>query len=248
MKTDLAGITAREMSAYELKKAMEDRTTPSYQRGLESKIEPTVKIEYVDIESIRVSGINPKNRANIERDDDLLDSMRERGFLETHPILLTQDRVVGDGHRRLRCAEILGIKQIPVIITDKTVVDLMGENAGIKPIKTNEWHGLSNLGVRPSRSVKAFQEELTLLCGPDAMSILTRYGKSPRIVDAVRRVLTYIDMKGNMAYGRLVLIWICKNNMQRPVIDAIRDNISIEDLKNAIDNDKTIARGNWLVK
>lgn len=78
-----------------------------------------MKIEYKKIEDIIPYENNP--RKNEEAVDYVANSIKEFGFKV--PIIIDSENVIVTGHTRLKAAEKLGLKQVPVIKADDLTED-----------------------------------------------------------------------------------------------------------------------------
>src|SRR5215471_7476216 len=66
------------------------------------------------ISQITVAEFNPARRANRNALTGLLLSIQKYGILE--PLVLNRDLILADGHRRLACAKLLDMEEVPVAI------------------------------------------------------------------------------------------------------------------------------------
>ncbi len=73
-----------------------------------------LKIEYVDINSIKPYKKNP--RKNEEAIPYVMESIKQFGF--KNPVILDKDNVIVAGHTRIESAKRLGITEIPCIYAD----------------------------------------------------------------------------------------------------------------------------------
>ena len=73
-----------------------------------------LKIEYVDINSIKPYKKNP--RKNEEAIPYVIESIKQFGF--KNPVILDKDNVIVAGHTRIESAKRLGITEIPCIYAD----------------------------------------------------------------------------------------------------------------------------------
>lgn len=73
-----------------------------------------LKIEYVDIDSIKPYENNPRH--NEEAIPYVMNSIKEFGF--KNPIIIDKNNVIIAGHTRLESAKRLGIKEVPIIHAD----------------------------------------------------------------------------------------------------------------------------------
>lgn len=98
------------------------------------KTSTLMKVEDVDIESLRPDPANPRKISDAEL-EALTRSVREWGFVQ--PVLVRrEDGVVIGGHQRLLAARKLGIKRVPVIY-----VDLGQEQARLLNVALNRISG-----------------------------------------------------------------------------------------------------------
>ena len=198
-------------------------------------------VEFVDIGLLNTSELNPETRTRYVHLTDLLDSMKQRGFLANHPISVTKDYVIGDGHRRVACAKRLNIETVPVIVCDNTVEELMSQNAGAKPWRLGDWPD----SVEHPKSVRDFEESLLFMAGSNAVNIVRGYKKSPRIGYTLKRLLSYVGIIDDVAFGEKALIWLCAFGMQNHVTGAMKDLTDPSIILDAINNEKPLMRGNW---
>lgn len=202
------------------------------------------KVTWVSIDDLQLSGINPLSRSFIVG-SDLLKSFEKHGFLPYHPILLSSDGMVGDGHRRLACAKLLGIEKVPVIHTGASVKELIGSNTGGRSFLTTDWDKVQYFGVEASPTASKYQAILRKYAGDDALDYVVGARKSSRISEYLRKLLIYIGKDGDVEYGFKTLRWMVENNMQRVVIDAIKDDTSPDIFIDAINNNRVLSRGKW---
>lgn len=73
-----------------------------------------LKIEYVDIDSIKPYENNP--RINDDAVEYVANSIKEFGFKV--PIIVDKDNVIVTGHTRYKASQQLGLKEVPIIKAD----------------------------------------------------------------------------------------------------------------------------------
>ena len=79
------------------------------------------KYEWIPIGEVRPYENNPRNNeAAVEK---VAASIKEFGFQS--PIILDRDGVIIAGHTRLKAAEMLGLKEIPVLHADELTPDMI---------------------------------------------------------------------------------------------------------------------------
>lgn len=100
----------------------------------------TLKVEYVDIKSIKPNTYNP-NRQDEETLELLKKSMQEDGF--TQPIVARRTtREIVDGEHRWRAAQALGMTQVPVAF-----VDMTDEQMRIATLRHNRARGSEDIDL-----------------------------------------------------------------------------------------------------
>jgi len=81
-----------------------------------------LKIEYVPIDSIFPNEWNPNRQS--EHDFELLiSSIKEDGF--TQPVIVHKSRKIVDGEHRWRAAKAIGFTEIPVVVVDMPIEQMM---------------------------------------------------------------------------------------------------------------------------
>jgi len=190
---------------------------------------------------ITVANFNPARRVNRNSLSGLMISIQQHGILE--PLALTWNRVLADGHRRLACAKLLGLKEIPVAIHKELVLDapalwvvLNAESMSLTPA---QWldavsHGLPLSTVGFPESLRKRITRLVELLGDDAVGDLVENGRSPNILDTAERVVKYCDRKGDEEFLRQTLLWLILVGNSFSVRAALTEEIPSDLLEEAI--------------
>ena len=90
------------------------------------------------VEDVKPAPWNPPGRVTDKRLIELKNSIKERGIL--YPLLLGSDGLVADGHRRLSCAKLLGLRTVPVILAKEPAIELYEvPNTGQRRLTGAEW-------------------------------------------------------------------------------------------------------------
>lgn len=205
-----------------------------------------VQIYEVPVSEIKESGFNPPSRTRIRHDDPLLISMRVKGFDPEYPVMIGIDGRLGDGHRRLACAKLLGIDKIWVRKSTKTAEELVLFNYGTRPIKTSHWDYMSKR-IEPPPPVKRKHERLKALAGPDAVDLVVEYNKATDVVSVLAKVIDYTGQKNKgQVVGRKILHWLVSQNQIHPARMAMQEYIDPAVLIEAINNNRPLLRGRWV--
>ena len=105
-------------------------------------MEINTKIEYVNINDLKVSKRNPRKISPKEL-QKLCDSIeKDKGFLECRPILIDQNNEIYGGTQRYEACKILGYKKVPVIKTE-----ISEETKKERVIKDNNHNGEWDLDI-----------------------------------------------------------------------------------------------------
>lgn len=202
---------------------------------------PFMTVFMISPEEITPAGFNPAVRVEGKNLKNLLDLIREKGF--QIPVALSRDGILGDGHRRVRCAQIIGLKQIPAIRYDLSVEDLYEMNYGLRKITDKEWMAIfannGPRGIPPKKLNKII--ELERIIGNEGIIRLVTQKISPYILSLSRSVANYC---GNDTgdFLKTVLWWLVERNQQFAVRSAMRGGIEAETLEKAIVGGKHIVK------
>lgn len=198
---------------------------------------------------ITVANFNPARRVNRSQLGGLLISIQRHGILE--PLALTRDKVLADGHRRLACAKLIGMKQVPVAIHSELDLDapalwvvLNAESLSLTP---SQWldavaHGLPLETPGFPESLKRRIERLKDLIGDDAIAELVEAGRSPNIMDSAERVAKYCDKKGDETFLKKTIFWMMGTGNPFSVRAAMEEEIPGDMLIEAIESGHSLQR------
>ena len=166
-----------------------------------------LKIEYVDINSIKPYKKNP--RKNEEAIPYVMESIKQFGF--KNPVILDKDNVIVAGHTRIESAKRLGITEIPCIYAD----DLTDEQirafrlADNKVAEIAEW------------DIDLLDTELDDILNID----MTDFG-----FDIVDDDTSYIDdlldeeFVGTSISNQFSVTFLFNKDYQNPILDFIKEN------------------------
>lgn len=198
---------------------------------------------------ITVADFNPARRVARSGLGGLLISIQQHGILE--PLALTKDKVLADGHRRLACAKLIGMKHVPVAIHHELELDapalwvvLNSESLNLTP---SQWldavaHGLSLETQGFPESLKRRIMRLKELIGDEAIAELVEAGRSPNIIDSAERVAKYCSKKGDDKFMKQTLISLMATGNPFSVRAAMGEEIPDDLLIEAIEGNHPLQR------
>ncbi|MFH0918317.1 MAG: ParB/RepB/Spo0J family partition protein [Candidatus Omnitrophota bacterium] len=200
---------------------------------VDSTISKKEEIIYVRSEQIKPNPFQPREDFNQQNIEELAQSIKEKGVIQ--PLLV---RRKGDnyeliaGERRLRAANSLGIKEIPVIARDVSDQDSLElalieniQREGLNPIE--EAHAYQHLMDK----FQVTQEKISEVLGKSRVTITNtlRLLKLPHEIQQEMK-------KGRIsfAHGRTLLEVDDTNQQRRLAQDIIAKGLSVRELENLI--------------
>ena len=202
-----------------------------------------MKIQYVDISTIKTFKFNPADRINEEKLVELEKSIQKDGII--NPMQLGVDQVLGDGNRRLAVAKKLGFTKVPVVQSDTlTGEQLYALNATHKPHKGKEWYEAVVKGfdimLVPDTQRRLIQKLRDVLKHKEWIKLGMPPGTAPTIYQQARRIGTYTGRTSGQ-FTRLHVLWIKKLGMSNRIRKAMEIACLPPSLiMNRIDNDAPI--------
>lgn len=193
------------------------------------------------VEEVIIANFNPARRVNRSSLTGLLVSIQHHGILE--PLALTWNKVLADGHRRLACAKLLDMKEVPVAIHNELMLDapalwvvLNAESMSLTP---TQWldavsHGLPLSTPGFPESLRKRIEKIKSLLGDDSIRDLVEAGRSPNIIDTAERVMRYCDRRDDNEFLRQTLLWLILVGNSFSVRAALAEEIPSDLLEEAI--------------
>jgi ParB family chromosome partitioning protein len=191
------------------------------------------KIIYAPIDQIKPNPLQPREDFDLQNMEDLIQSIKEKGVIQ--PILVRRQ---GDsyeliaGERRLRAANALNLKEIPVIIKDVQDRDSL-ELSLIENIQRQE--------LNPIEEARAFQylidkfgvtqEKLSEVLGKSRVSVTNtlRLLKLPKeIQDEMKKG------RISFAHGRALLEVEDVNQQRRLAHEIIANGLSVRELESLL--------------
>jgi hypothetical protein len=167
------------------------------------------RILIVPIHTIKPTPYNPaprtKEGAALNR---LVEAIRTHGLV--YPILITADRELADGNRRLMACRILGYTHIDCIVSDIDRDDLFSTvNATPMPMASRGWLEIARGGRKVPAVFAAQYKELLGLIGTYGIDILIKNGLGMNSLHLCKNVVSldakYIlpELIMNVAKGKL---------------------------------------------
>ena len=134
------------------------------------------RILIVPIHTIKPTSYNPAARTKEGKKlSELVESMRKYGAV--YPILITEDREVADGHRRLMAHRMLGRTHIECIVSDVPRDELFGDvNTTQLPMASRGWLEVARGGGKIPAPYAGQYRELLGLIGTYGIDMLIRNG------------------------------------------------------------------------
>ena len=202
-----------------------------------------MKTEMVNVRELKEADFNPALRTSEKALHYLLEQIKESG--EMTPIEIGTDGIIGDGHRRLACAKLLGWEEVPIIKSKmRTSYQIYLANDGrvTRSTKGAEWLQAVNQGfpldeVPPS--ARNYIRYLYDVLEEGDINEMATLGKSPSIVQVVRKVVAHIGAN-ERAEKRKILLWIYRHGIQFATRKAIEDGCPPEVVIEAIEEDRPI--------
>lgn len=196
-----------------------------------------MKLSRVKISDIKKTNYNSPIRTEMKYLKVLLQSIRDNGIYL--PLLLTKNMQLIDGHRRLACAEELGMSEVPVIIENIEDVDkdIVYEDINTTARKINESDQLFVYlnGGRVSRQVNhAIERIMSITDNKDILMQMFQSRKSPTHTWHIyNKLINYATPPNN----KIALEWVVKYETAYRLRRAINDGIAPKVILEAIKKD-----------
>lgn len=188
---------------------------------------------------------NPASRTSPRNLKRLLTLIREKGF--RFPVYLSRDGVLGDGHRRVACAKIIGLPDVPAMRFDLSADELFEMNDGMKTITDAQLLDAYRRGFRRIRSSKLGRiQTLRDLIGEDGINRLADQGVSIHILSMARMVANYCDIDDNQFLSKCIW-WLVDCNQQFAARSAMREGIDPDVLEVAVETGRKLSKS-WEAK
>ncbi len=202
--------------------------------------------EYMKVKDIKKADFNPTGRTERVYLRGLLDDIRKNGIIT--PLIVDMAGNLADGHRRLACAEILGMENVPVRRVSGELGELWAScNANTMKVSGRNWaeatvNGLSIEAI-PQGKVRQELTNLIRIMGDDMGDFIALDNTMPgiEILRGARVALRYCGMETDDANMRRIVWWLRKHKMQSIVSFAVHHEIPATTLVEAIYSDKPLS-------
>lgn len=200
-------------------------------------------------QEIKTSHFNPARRIDHTRLTGLLLSIRQLGILE--PPAPAHDLVLADGHRRLEAAKMPALPVVPVAIYHEVALDApalwVTLNSDTMTLSPAQWLAAVEAGLpldTPGfpNTLKQRIEAITRLLGKEGVTRLVEQNRSPMLIDAATRVALYCRRRSDEEFLRKTLQWMMSAGSSFGVRAAMLEEIPVDLLSEAIENDEPIRR------
>lgn len=184
------------------------------------------KIRYIKSHEIKPAPFNPSIRTDEKSLRVLYDSMRRKGFLPHHPVILVAGNVLADGHRRWTCAKMLNITDIPYIVANESLDEVWAENGSQRAVTEKEMMQAlrDGLDVIPDGKQKRIEKVVNSV-GKDGLKFLADNNLGPNTIDLSQRVAKYVGRMGDSDFVKQVMYWLAHYKCQDEVKYLIRHGI-----------------------
>lgn len=194
----------------------------------------------VAVNVVKPAKFNPPDRVLERNLVALAEDMKTHGQLQ--PISITADYEVGDGHRRLAAAKLLGWRQInATIYKDMTVEELwISLNRNTRPIKPASWLYATDNGLDLDLVPKQYRnliEQARIWVGEDNLRFLSEQMKSTDVIRSTIKLAKYVGDESDEMKGR-ILHWLVKHRMHLTAGRYMSRQEASEWLLDAIEQDR----------
>jgi len=213
--------------------------------------EEQINVQWVNIESLKEADFNPFRRTTDQNTKGLVANMAKNGFRAIYPIVIGNDGIVGDGHRRLAAAKILGLKEVPVVIDpDLTSAEIyMLQLDILKQTGKDLFDAIARgmpTSVLPAKQQKQLRR-IADVAGEDAINYMIDRKLSPSSIQWVELAIKYInrhadDINTDHAFGFKVLKWMFEYNETLGIQSFVRDGKDVNSLLWSINYNKPLRR------
>jgi len=207
------------------------------ERAIESEVLHKEEIVYVQSGQIKPNPFQPREDFDQASIEELSQSIKEKGVIQ--PLLVRRKGESYEliaGERRFRASNILGLKEIPVIVRDVSDQDSLElalieniQREGLNPIE--EAHAYQHLIDK----FKVTQEKISEVLGKSRVTITNtlRLLKLPHEIQEEMK-------KGRIsfAHGRALLEIEDANHQRKLVQDIISKGLSVRELENLIKSNR----------
>lgn len=184
------------------------------------------------LKDIKSAAHNPPGRVAKDHIRDLVGSIGDVGLL--HPILVTEENVIIDGHRRAAAYKELGYETIPAIVGRGDPNHLYASvNAASRKMGGNE--ALMVWLKQPEAVVpllRARFDAMRQILGDDRVRSLAKHGYSIRMYNRARQICMYCDQ--DISKVPTIFDWLMRFPGVSTVLTAMEQGVSGDVLMRAV--------------
>lgn len=211
---------------------------------MKPKFYPQIKM--MDPAELIPAGFNPAGRTDIKTLQPLIDAITRLGGVVV-PIIISRDKRIGDGHRRVAAAIHLGLSEIPVIELPISLQEVWSlANLSARRIDGRQWVESHYLGLSIEHLPNSNRRELAQiknLIGDDGIRLLVEKGMTSSVVGLARKLSKYIDPKPTKSLIGQCLLWLIEHNQQYPARKAMESEMEPAIVRYAIVNGQRLGKG-----
>lgn len=201
---------------------------------------PFMTVFEMPLDEIKLAPFNPSMRTTGQSLHDMLNDIREQGVM--YPVSLSRDGFLGDGHRRVACAKIIGLKSIPAMRFDKSVEQLFRLNGIQRPVTDRDWVQVWVSGNHdvPNKNSKRIGRVIEIV-GEAGMQALAAKQRGTSMLDVTRMIVNYCE-KDEPEFIHKTFWWLLNTGQQFAARSAMRTGVSPDILEDAVLNNRHIIR------
>jgi hypothetical protein len=197
-----------------------------------------IQVTMVNPHALKYSEYNPGGRIKAAAIADLIESMKKRGYLEYHPVIVDKNLVIGDGHRRVEAAIACGLEEIPAFVVDSenseevwVVMNAIGKRKlSQRELLVAYDLGLTSIGeTRAGARIKG----IAGLGDKKLIPYMVEKHASPNLLTAAQKIAVYLKMNSSKAELKIIY-WLVNYRCLQDVLVAMKYKISTKELKSAL--------------
>lgn len=194
-----------------------------------------------NLKQIKPASYNPKTRTESRNLKALTKSIQEHGIII--PLLTDVNGNLIDGHRRLRVATLLKLKEVPVLETTTSMTKdeaFEAINTNQKKISNNDMMFIYvNGGKIPPKALKEIQEIEEIVGKADLKKLANLY-VTYRVLSYAKKVQKYCRETNDPEFLRKSLLWLVNNKMTFTVRRAMESRTSRTTIVKAVKTNKPL--------
>lgn len=207
------------------------------------------KVRMMDPAELVPAGFNPSDRVTAKNLATLMKGITALGGV-VQPVIVSSDKRIGDGHRRVAAAIALGLSEIPVIVLPLGLQETWAWlNDSQKPIMGRDWVQVHYMGFSLENIPKRIQSQILrikALIGDDGFAVLAEKNMTTAVLREATQTARYIDdVERKRPPDSLIaqcLMWLIVHNQQYAARRAREDEMSPAVLRYAIVNNQPVGK------